>query len=829
MVLWLARIFATLVPSLITNGGSVNVSSNVEVFNETKTVQYLSNSNWCGKDTPNHTGFIKVGLQNENSKMWFWMFHRREALFTAPLILYMGGSPGIAASQGMLDGTGPCIIPDKGDESSNNEFHSLNQWANILYVDAPIGTGFSKGNSYIDTRELATEYMVEFLQKFFNEFPNLRNSKFGIWGVDYGAHFATSLAVDILKKNKEAKVEGYTGDWHDIPLDSIGFDSPRLDLILQHKAAIDYAYENGWVEVITKPERDAFLDQFSAYEKGWRACSKQMDWRCNEEIQEHKALWKNLTSGWDGDLDLENILKPRPDYGIAQISRMMNESRETNWLRSKKTQEELRFMDGKINSQLIDYTPYNVDMHNRFWASGDVIRSSLPGLDVILQAGIRTLFISGDTDFTTNHIGISRIAEGIKHPGQTAFKDAPTSKVEWDHGQIVEGDVVGAATMIKTGGNITVVNAKGVGHYLGKRDPVAANGNEDRSKSAEHPQRHNKTLSMFVSLIFLLISWISPLNRGADASGAISQLASSVAATSTPSRPSHQTLSASNSHPSCFASFSSASPPTLDNMASQAQGKNLGFLKQHLTPELLKGVRDFWFEPFEKEDDYILPQRSHAMRWYAGGKELDGICVKRFAPALEAIHQSGATTGEDILSVVQPRAPLDWLGIILLLDQISRNCYRGDESKIVYGFYDVIAQQIALAAIEQGVPDQDPEIRWHFAYRNWFYMPLMHSESLSHHEAAVTEFGLLVKDVYSLVEGPGAPGASELEKLARDVVQRDVEAAKSMADNNMLFEKKHADIIKQFGRYPHRNAAMGREPTAAETGYLENGGERFSG
>lgn len=61
-------------------------------------------------------------------------------------------------------------------------------------------------------------------------------------------------------------------------------------------------------------------------------------------------------------------------------------------------------------------------------------------------------------------------------------------------------------------------------------------------------------------------------------------------------------------------------------MGSQATEKNLTIIGQHLTPGLLKDVRDFWFESFE-ENDYILPQRSHAMRWYMGGKELDNICV----------------------------------------------------------------------------------------------------------------------------------------------------------------------------------------------------------
>ncbi|KAH7128898.1 hypothetical protein EDB81DRAFT_808481 [Dactylonectria macrodidyma] len=263
-------------------------------------------------------------------------------------------------------------------------------------------------------------------------------------------------------------------------------------------------------------------------------------------------------------------------------------------------------------------------------------------------------------------------------------------------------------------------------------------------------------------------------------------------------------------------------------MDSQGQ-KNGGLIKQHLTLALLKDLREFWYEHLENEEDFIMPTADHNRRWYMSGKELDNICLDRFAPVLEAIRESGATTGAEVLRTIQPREPLDWLSLVILLDQIPRNCYRGERSKIVFRFFDPIAQQVSLEAIAQGLPDQSPQIRWNFAYRSWFYMPLMHSESLSSHDKAVEGYTLLEKDVSSLTEGPCSPGADDFERRAREVIQRNVKAAKAMAETNVAFEKKHRDIIQQFGRYPHRNKAMGREPTTAETEYLDNGGETFGG
>lgn len=50
-------------------------------------------------------------------------------------------------------------------------------------------------------------------------------------------------------------------------------------------------------------------------------------------------------------------------------------------------------------------------------------------------------------------------------------------------------------------------------------------------------------------------------------------------------------------------------------------------LKEVLTYELLDGVTEFWFEHFESQDSFVLPQLKEQMRWFMGGKELDDICV----------------------------------------------------------------------------------------------------------------------------------------------------------------------------------------------------------
>ncbi|CAG8090721.1 unnamed protein product [Penicillium salamii] len=247
-------------------------------------------------------------------------------------------------------------------------------------------------------------------------------------------------------------------------------------------------------------------------------------------------------------------------------------------------------------------------------------------------------------------------------------------------------------------------------------------------------------------------------------------------------------------------------------------------LKQALAPTLLENVHKLWFEHLGDEESLVLPKGSEMGKWFAKNEEFDQACVTQFRPALETIINSEASAS-DILSAVSPSSPMDWLSVIILLDQISRNCYRGDESKVVFGRFDPLAEEIALQAFQQGIPTQ-PSTKHRMAYRIWFHMPLMHSESLAVHEQAVEVQESIARDMNELLAKDPSRLTDEESKCHSALLkQRDV--VQSFLTQNLDFEKRHKVIIERFGRYPHRNQALGRKPTLEEIEYLTNGGETF--
>ncbi|NOR73341.1 MAG: DUF924 family protein [Mariprofundaceae bacterium] len=171
----------------------------------------------------------------------------------------------------------------------------------------------------------------------------------------------------------------------------------------------------------------------------------------------------------------------------------------------------------------------------------------------------------------------------------------------------------------------------------------------------------------------------------------------------------------------------------------------------------------FWFETLEPA------------QWWKKDLALDREIKARFGAAHRA-----AMLGE--LELWRETAD-GRLAEIIVLDQFSRNIYR--DRPLAFAC-DVTALVLAQEAVRTGA-DQQVD----FEKRSFFYMPYMHSESSKVHETAVELFG--------------QPGA----------------------EFNYEFELKHKAIIDRFGRYPHRNATLGRESTPEEIEFLKQPDSSF--
>ena len=94
------------------------------------------------------------------------------------------------------------------------------------------------------------------------------------------------------------------------------------------------------------------------------------------------------------------------------------------------------------------------------------------------------------------------------------------------------------------------------------------------------------------------------------------------------------------------------------------------------------------------------------------------------------------------------------------------------------------------------------------------------------HEKAVCVFEDLIQDMDNFLQG-NVESLSADEKKCYSILSGQKDAMMGFLNTIFDFEKSHKVIIERFGRYPHRNQALGRASTAEEVEYLENGGETF--
>ncbi|WP_323844621.1 DUF924 family protein [Microbulbifer magnicolonia] len=194
-----------------------------------------------------------------------------------------------------------------------------------------------------------------------------------------------------------------------------------------------------------------------------------------------------------------------------------------------------------------------------------------------------------------------------------------------------------------------------------------------------------------------------------------------------------------------------------------------------------KEILTFWFGRPQLD---AAPDDRHRQRWFAGGEDFDRKIDEYFSSTVEA-----ALDGE----LASWRQSLEGeMALVLLCDQFTRNIYRYT-SRAYAG--DPLALEIALAVIERG-----DDLEMGLYQRAFLGMPLEHSELPAIQQRSVDYFNRLRMDYLN-----GAEGAAQ-------------------AENFYQYALAHREVIDEFGRYPHRNAALGRESTPAEQKWLDQGG-----
>ncbi|KAF7594607.1 hypothetical protein BBP40_008874 [Aspergillus hancockii] len=168
--------------------------------------------------------------------------------------------------------------------------------------------------------------------------------------------------------------------------------------------------------------------------------------------------------------------------------------------------------------------------------------------------------------------------------------------------------------------------------------------------------------------------------------------------------------------------------------------------------------------------------------------------VPRLAPFSPQFRPQIITQAEIILNLMTTLTARVWLDLITLLDQATRNCFRGAEAAAVFRIFDPLAQSIARMAIDQGIPSRSPE----------HYTEMAHS-------------------LNDLMNTDDTRDLEEEELGYRKTLSINRTAVEGLLSIHLQVQKSHHDTVLRFGRYPHRNEALYRVPTPEEEEFLSTG------
>ncbi|KAI8712241.1 Carboxypeptidase [Fusarium sp. LHS14.1] len=380
----------------------------------------------CNSSTPGTSGYItSKDTQGGKSSIFFWFFESKHDPKSDPVILWMTGGPGASSvGYGHLMELGPCRIAPEGGYTVDNPF-GWNANATLLFVDQPVGVGYSRGEHSSQGLQDASTTMDQFLRQFMMAFPDLADRDFYIAGESYGGSWVPALATTILQSQSNTtddlepiQVQGQDRGVVSAPHDPDNILRINLKGVMIGNGLIRRSIQNiGFFETVCNGP-DSLFNTSQCLQWAPRAmwCEENLV-ICETEGMKSPACKEAETKcSAIGNVVVEDMHRNPYDFRqecydpAACYSQMQHIDEYLNRSDIKKAlgvPEELPFVG------------ISFDVLEQWEKVGDLWRSSDNYVNYLLKSGIRVLIYVGDKDLYCNSAGMRLLVDrGLSWDGQ---------------------------------------------------------------------------------------------------------------------------------------------------------------------------------------------------------------------------------------------------------------------------------------------------------------------------------------------------------------------------------------------------------------------------
>jgi len=380
-----------------------------------------------------YSGYINVN-ESADANLFYWFFESTSNPATDPVVLWMTGGPGCSGELAIFFENGPFTVTAESELVPNP--YSWNTVANVIYIDQPVGVGFSYASSdYVTGETLVDEDVYTFLQGWFAEFPEFSKNSFFVVGESYGGHYVPSVSATILRNN--LNLSNIAINFQGAAIGN-GLVSP-IDQDLSYGV---FGYKYGLINESLYAEVNATYAQ----------CQDELAAGNFTNAENYcESLMPMVLDG--RDINYYNIkleCNPAPlCYNFDNI---------TNYLNEPAVQASLH-VQGNITWETCNFEVnghFGIDMQESF------------ALDVayVLESDYPVFVYSGMLDLICNYIGGDMWTSELKWSGQAGFN--ATSFVDWKDSN---GDVAGH---IKSYTPLTFLEVEEAGHMVPHDQPARA-------------------------------------------------------------------------------------------------------------------------------------------------------------------------------------------------------------------------------------------------------------------------------------------------------------------------------------------------------------------
>ncbi|KAF8073373.1 serine carboxypeptidase [Lyophyllum atratum] len=400
-------------------------------------LRVVENSGVC-ETTPGVYQASGYGDLTATKSIWFWFFASRKNPETAPLALWFNGGPGSSSMIGLVQEHGPCRITNDSSSVTVNPY-SWNNEANVLYIDQPVGVGFSHGDLNVGTSQQAAADIWTFMQIFLSDsrFVKYRKNNLAIWTESYGGHYGPTFAAHFLAQN--AAIAAGTVQGVNLNLKVLGVGDGLTDPLTQYPGYIIYSGTNPYHPLVSA----SVISRANASWTSSNGCRTQIT-ACNNGGSDavcsaaQNFCNNNILSPLAGNFDVYYVPTPNPDPYPADI---------TNYLRS---------IASKIGAEST-WQETNRDVYDNFAATGDWMRNSRPDLETVINAGVRTIVFDGDADYILNFNGVEAMVDKLNTKFTSLYQQQ----------QFATYTVAGQrAAQYKNAGTFSYIRIYGAGHEV---------------------------------------------------------------------------------------------------------------------------------------------------------------------------------------------------------------------------------------------------------------------------------------------------------------------------------------------------------------------------